>query len=208
MNTKTPIVHFFQKKLSGFSFDATSRQNLLFRNRLSNGLHQCIAIQRDSKSNGLAPNLAITYNPFWRGEPAKPLGLDAGFPQLRQKNRIVSAIDYWYFYEPTPIGLEMILDSILKDYHQYAVPFFSDAEKVILADKLLQTALREASKIPAERRLGLPEALASVNFVVARCNHPAFITLRDRIRDAWTSDVSKESKRWTSRLAYDTLVFV
>jgi hypothetical protein len=208
MNTKTPILRFFAQNLSEFVFDAQSRPNLLFRRRLPNRLFQCIAIQRDSKSNGLAPNLAVTYSPVWQGEPAVPLGIDRGFPQLRQNCRLVEAIEYWYFYQPTPDGLMATLETILADYHSLALPFFAQAQADLLADELLQTALREAASIPAELRIGLPEALAAVKYVVAKCDHPAFLALRDRIRRAWTEDMPKERKQWTNRLAYDVLVFV
>jgi hypothetical protein len=208
VNTKTPIIGFFADNLSAFLFDKQSRPNLVFRHRLPNGLFQCIAVQRDSKSNGLAPNLAVTYSSLWRGEPAVPLGIDRGFPQLRQKRQMVPAMDYWYFYEPTPAGLLSTLQVILADYHSLAIPFFAEAETELLGNKLLQTALREASTIPSEARIGLAEALAKAGYVVAKCEHPAFLALRDRIRAAWTNDVSKEQRRWTSRLAYDTLVFV
>lgn len=208
MNTKTPIIRFFTEKLPEFVFDEQSRPNLVFRHRLPNGLFQCIAIQRDSKSNGLAPNLAVTYSPVWRGEPAVPLGIDRGFPQLRQKNRMVPAMDYWYFYDPTPTGLLVTLQVILTDFYSLGVPFFAQAQTELLGDRLLQTALREAAAIPIEARVGLAEALAGVGHIVAKCEHPAFLAVRDRIREAWTDDISKEQRRWTSRLAYDTLVFV
>lgn len=208
VNTKTPIIRFLAEKLPDFLFDEQSRPNLVFRHCQPNGLLQCVAVQRDSKSHGLAPNLAVTYSPFWRGEPAVPLGIDRGFPQLRQKNRVVPAMDYWYFYDPTPAGLLSTLQTILADFHALAVPFFAQTEAELLGNKLLQTALREASAIPPESRVGLPEALAGVGYIVAKCEHPAFLALRDRIRAAWTDDVSKEQRQWTNRLAYDTLVFV
>ena len=77
-----------------------------------------------------------------------PLGIDRGFPQLRQKNRIVPAIDYWCFYNPTPAGLLSTLQVILADFHALALPFFAEAETELLGNKLLQTALREASAVP------------------------------------------------------------
>ena len=206
VNTKTPIIRFLAENLPEFLFDEQSRPNLVFRHRLPNGLFQCIAVQRDSKSHGLAPNLAVTYSRVWRGEPAVPLGIDRGFPQLRKKSRIVPAMDYWYFYDPTPAGLIFTLQAILADFHAIAVPFFAQAEADLLGDKLLQTALHEASAIPFEAHAGLVESLARVG--LAKCEQPAFLALRDRIRAAWTNDVSKEQRRWTSRLAYDTLVFV
>jgi len=208
VNTKTPIAQFFARKLPEFALDAQSRPNLLFRRRLPGRLFECIAIQRDSKSNGLAPNLAVTYSPFWRGEPAVPLGIDRGFPELRQNNRLVQAIDHWYFYQPTVEGLNATLEQILADYHLLAIPFFARAHTELLDDRVLQIALHEAATIPAESRIGLPESLAAVGHVVAKCDHPAFLALRDRIRAACTDDIPEEQKKWVNRLAYDALVFV
>lgn len=208
MNTKTPILQFFAENLSEYVFDFQSRPNLLFRRLLPGRLYECIAIQRDSNSNGLAPNLAVTYSPLWQGEPAVPLGIDRGFPQLRQNERLVQAIDYWYFYQPSTEGLDATLERILADYRLLAIPFFAQARAELLADKLLQTALREAAAIPPELRTGLPESLAAVGYVVAKCEHPAFLALRNRIRAAWTDDIPRDRRRWTNRIAYDVLAFV
>lgn len=208
MNTKTPIRQFFERKLPEYVFDPNSRPNLLFRRRLPCGLYECVAIQRDSKSNALAPNLAVTYSPVWRGEPAVPLGVDRGFPQLRQNKRLVEPVDYWYFYQPNSEGLNATLEQILADFHLLAIPFFAQGQVDLLADQLLQTALREAAEIPAESRRGLQESLAAVGYIVAKCEHPAYLAVRDRIRSAWTDGIPKERRQWTNRLAYDALVFV
>jgi hypothetical protein len=136
-----------------------------------------------------------------------PLGIDRGFPQLRRNERLVEAIEYWYFYQPTSAGLNDTLERILADFQLLAVPFFGWARKELLGHKLLQPALSAAEAIPAESRIGLPESLEAVGHVVARCEHPAFLAVRDRIRAAWTKDVPKDQRRSTSRLAYDVLVF-
>ena len=208
MNTKTPIVQFFGRRLPEFVFDAQSRPNLVFRRSLPGRLFECIAIQRDSKANGLAPNLAVTYCPSWRGEPAFPLGLDAVFAELRQNSRNVQIIESWYFYEPTVEGLNATLEQILADYHQLAVPFFARAQRELLDDRLLQTALREAATIPAESRTGLRESIESAGYLLANCNHPAFLALKDRIRAACTPDIPEEQRMRIAKLAYDTLVLV
>jgi hypothetical protein len=85
--------------------------------------------------------------------------------------------------------LNATLERILADSQQLAVPFFEWARKQLLGDKLLQAALRAAECIPAESRIGLPESLAAVGHVVARCEHPAFLAVRDRIRTAWTDGI-------------------
>ena len=136
------------------SFPSTSKAvpTWVFRHRLPNGLFQCIAVQRDFKSHGMAPNLAVTYSPVWRGESAVPLGIDRGFPNFARRNKWFRRSDYWYLYDPTPAGLlSDALQMILADFHALAVPFFGQAETELLGDKLLQTALREASAIPFER---------------------------------------------------------
>ena len=207
MNTKTPIVRLFAEKLPETAFDPQSRPNLLFRNRLPNNLYQCLAIQRDSKSNGLAPNLAVTYSPVWRGEPAAPLGIDRGFPQLRQNSRLVEAIDYWYFHERTGNGLISAAKNILADFPHLHCRFLLALKPNYWPTSCFKLrAWREP--IPAESRIGLPESLAAVRHVIAKCDHPAFLKLKDRIQAAWTEDVPKERRRWTNRLAYDTLVYV
>jgi hypothetical protein len=208
MNTKTPILGFFEEKLVEYVFDSASRPNLVFRRCLPGRIYECIAIQRDSKSNALAPNLAVTYSPSWRGEPAAPLGIDRGFPQLRRNQPLVEAIEYWYFYEPNPEGLDATLERILADFQLLAIPFFERARKQLLEDKLLQAALKAAEDFPAETRIGLTESLADVGYIVAKCEHPVFLAVRDRIRSAWSNDIPKHHRRWTSRLAYDVLAFV
>ena len=98
---------------------------------------------------------------------------------------------------------------ILADFHALAVPFFAQAETELLGDKLLSNRHpRSISTTFLKARAGLAKSVARVGYVVAKCEHPAFLGLRDRIRAAWTSDISKEQRRWTNRLAYDTLVFV
>src|SRR5262249_18453449 len=159
--------------------------------------------QRDSKSNALAPNLAVTYSPSWRGEPAAPLGIDRGFPQLRRNQRVVEAIEFWYFYEANPEGLGTTLGEILADFQLLAIPFFEWSRHQLLEYKLIQAALKAAEAIPLEARIGLPESLATVGYIVAKCEHPAFLAVRERIRSAWTDDIPKEQRRWTNRLAYD-----
>jgi len=121
---------------------------------------------------------------------------------------LVQAIDDWYFYEPTVDGLNATLEKILADYYQLAIPFFARAQKELLDDQLLQTALREAAAISVESRSGLAESLASAGYLLAKCDHPAFLALKDRIRAACTPDIPEARRRWINRLAYDALVFV
>lgn len=209
MNTKTPICKFFADKLPSHKLDPGSRPNLLvFRRRFLDRIYECVAIQRDSISNGLAPHLAVTYSSYWQGESASPLGINRGFPQLRRNEQLVEAIENWYFYRPHLEGLNSTLQTILADFQQLGIPFFESARKQLLGDKMLQAALRAAEAVTAEQRIGLPESLAEVGHFVARCKHPAFLVVRDRIRAAWTDDIPKEQRQWTSRLAYDVLTSI
>jgi hypothetical protein len=43
---------------------------------------------------------------------------------------------------------------------------------------------------------------------LTRLEHPAFVRLRDRLRAAYLPDILKEERQYTSRLAYDCLLFL
>lgn len=183
------------------------RPNLVFQHSQPTGIYRCIAVQRDSPSHGLAVQIAATYSPQWRGEPAYPVGIDSGLANLKLRSRTIEAMQYWEFYEPTPDGLRRTLTTIHQQFTQLAPAFFEQAERRLLSSRLLQLALSEARRISPEERAGLPEALEAVKCRLDHLEHPVFLRLRDRLRAAWTPDVPKEERQATSRLAYDCLVF-
>jgi hypothetical protein len=207
VNTKRPIVEFIAEHLPEYRFVPELRPNLVFQHLQPSGIYRCIAIQRDSASCGLAVEIAATYSPVWRGEPAVPLGVDTALVNLRLGTRMVDAMKYWTFYEPTPEGLRHTLGEIHREFMQLAPPFFKQAERQLLSSRLLQVALAEARCVPVQERVGLADALAAVKHRVRNLEHPAFLRVRDVIRAAWTPDVSKDERQWTNRLAYDCLVF-
>jgi hypothetical protein len=202
MNTKRPIVDFIAQQLPDFHFVGERRPNLLFRWRLPSGIYRMIAIQRDPPSNGLAIELAVTYNPNWRGEPAAPLGLSTGLANLRLKSRMIEAIQHWFFYEPSVEGLLKTLQEAHTQFDQFSPKFFEEAEGSLMSRRLLQLALAGARSVPAARLLGLGEAKGRL----VRMNHPAYLSLRDELREAWTPDIPREDRTWTNRLAYDCLM--
>jgi hypothetical protein len=104
VNTKRPIVEFLAEHLPQFRLVPELRPNLVFQHLQPSGIFHCGAIQRDSASRGLAVGIAATYSPVWRGEPAAPLGVDTALVELRLGSRMVDAMKYWTFYEPTPEG--------------------------------------------------------------------------------------------------------
>lgn len=89
-----------------------------------------------------------------------------------------------------------------------APPFFQEAERQLLSNKLLQLALVESRSISAEDRIGLTKALEAVEGRLLRLEHPAFIRLRDRLRDVWSPDIPKKDRQFTNRLACDCLLFL
>lgn len=208
MNTKRPIIEFYVEHLPQYGFVPELRPNLVFQHKQPSGIYRCIAVQRDSASCGLAVQIAATYNPFWRGEPAVPLGVDTALVNLRLGSRLVDAIRYWEFYDPTPEGLSLTLSKIHSEFVQLAPFFFQKSEKQLLSSRLLQVALSEARSVAAAGRVGLEEALMAVKHQVGKVEHPAFLRVRDVIRAAWTEGIPKEERQWTSRLAYDCLAFL
>ena len=207
-NTKTPIVRFMAEHLSDYVFDPDAKPNLVFRARQENGLFRCIAIGRSANPFGLYPNFAVTYNCHWGGEPASPLGRDAGIANLRLNSRTVPAVDQWITFDATAEGLNVALNSFYAIYAELALPFFESGTNDLISSKLLQLAVREAALTPAEARQGLEQCLREAGHRVDRLDHPAFLRLRDTLRSAWTPDVSKDERRWTSRLAYDSLTTI
>jgi hypothetical protein len=207
VNTKHPIVDFFADHLPEYRFIGDRRPNLVFQYSQPSGIYRCIAVQRDSPSHGLAIQIAATYSRHWRGEPAYPIGFDTGLANLKLRSRTIEAMQYWEFYEPTPDGLRRTLTTIHHQFRQLAPAFFEQAESSLLSSRLLQIALSDVRRISPEERAGLPEALDAVKCRLDHLEHPVFLRLRDRLRAAWTPNVSKEERQATSRLAYDCLVF-
>jgi hypothetical protein len=208
LNTTTPIVRFMAEHLPEYVFDPDAKPNLVFRAPQENGLFRCIAIGRSSNPFGLYPNFAVTYNRHWGGEPASPLGRDAGIANLRLNSRTVPAGDQWITFDATAEGLNHALNSLYAIYQELAVPFFESSTNDLISSKLLQIALREAALTPPEAREGLEQCLSEAGHRVDRLDHPAFLRVRDILRSAWTPDVSKEERQWTSRLTYDSLATI
>ncbi len=206
MQTKKPIVDFFAEHLSEYSFVPELRPCLIFRQSQLNGIFRSLAVQRDSNSNGLAIAIASTYDPVWQGGTAFRTGQDTLLPDLRLSARFLSDVQHWYFYKPTLDGLRKTLTAIHLEFKKLTPRFFRRAESALLSDRLLQVALKEARRTSPEERAGLENALEAVRGHIAKVDHPAFLQVRDALRDAWTAEVSKEARRGTSRLAYDCLM--
>jgi hypothetical protein len=189
-------------------FIGENRPNLLFQQLRSSGIYGYIAIQRDEISHGIAVQLSSTYNPYWKGEPAAPLGVDTGLSNLRLQTDTLDVIQHWHFYEPTLVDLQRVLTEIQRQLVEFASSFFEQAEQQLLSSHLLQLALVEVCNIPEEECIGLREAADAVQGRLTRLEHPAFVRLRDRLRAACPPDILKEERQYTSRLAYDCLLFL
>jgi len=200
MNAKTPIVRFFAECLPEFQFVPDLRPNLIFRQLRPSGIYLNFAVQRDSAAHGLATVIACTYDPNWRGESALPLGISAALVNLRLGSRLIDAMLYWTFYEPTLDGLHIALKSIHEEFKKLAPPFFAESERRLASNPLIQAGLAEARRIPAAERVGLADA-ASTARVLRKLDHPAFMRVRDAVQAAWTPEVSKDERRWTSGIA-------
>jgi hypothetical protein len=205
VNTKRLIVDFLADRLPEHRFMGERKPNLVFQYAQQNAIYRCIAIQRDSASHGLSVQLAATYNPRWRGEPAYPIGFDTGLANLKHRNHVIEAIKHWESYEPTLTGLQRTLAEIHRQFQDLVPAFFKESENQLLSNSLLQIALTESKRIPAEERSELQTALESVKFRLDRLEHPIFLRLRDRLRAAWTPDIPKEQRQATNRIAYDCL---
>ena len=208
LNSKTPIVRFMAEHLPGYAFDPVASPNLVFREPQGDGLFRCVAIGRSTAPYGIYPNFAVTYNRSWGGEPASPLGREAGIANLRLDSRAVPAGDQWITFEPNAEALAEAMDSFYTIYRELAVSFFESCTAELISSKLLQIAIREAAQVPAEEREGLEQRLSELGHRVDRLDHPAFLKLRDILRAAWTPDVPKEERQWTSRLSYDSLMLI
>ncbi len=196
------------ERLPEYRFDQEAKPNLVFRERQDAGLFRCIAMGRSSKPHAIYPNFAVTYHGNWGGEPASPLGREAGIANLRLNSRTVPAADQWIAFEPTENGLAEALEAFYEIYHGLAIRFFESATAELTSSKLLQLAISEAAATPDEAREGLKQCLAEARHRVDRLDHPAFLRLRDILRSAWTPDVSKEERQWTNRLCYDSLIAI
>ncbi len=206
MNTKRPIVDFFAERLPDYCFVGERRPNLVFQCRLSNGIFRMIAMQRDSRSHGLAVELAATYNPRWSGEPALPLGVSAGLANLRLKDMMIEVMEHWFFYEPTPEGLRRTVEEIHRQFVALSPVFFNEAENKLLSSRLLQLALVESRSTVPSDLAGIQQALKTVNYKLADLDHPAYLRLRHRLQDAWTPEVSKTERQMSNRIACDCLL--
>ncbi len=205
MNTKRPILDFFQEHFAEYSFSAERRPNLLFKKREQTAIYHCIALQRDNKSCGLAVEIAATYNPLWRGESAPPLGISSGLANLRLQQSSIEIMQHWRFYEPTAEGLMLTLKSIKREFDQLAPAFYSSADEQLLSNRILQLALNESAQMTLDECEGLEEALSAAKLLLRNLQHPAYIRLRDRLQAAWTSETPDRQRGWTNRLACECI---
>ncbi len=194
-----------ESKFDCYGYDQTAKPNLLFRRTQPNGLYRCISIGRHSNPYGLYPFFALTYNKHWEGEPASPLGRDGGRANLIRDSRAVPAEEQWITFDPNQESLNEALNILFEEFKKFVEPFFEKAEKELLNSKLLQTALKEADSISMKELEGLEERLQHFGGVVSRLDHPAYLKVKQSLRNEWTEEVSKEERSWTSRLAYDSL---
>jgi hypothetical protein len=206
MNTKRPIIDFFAEHLPEYRFVGERRPNLVFQCRLPSDIFRMIAVQRDSRSNGLAVELAATYNPKWSGEPAIPLGVSAGLANLRLKNMMIEVMEHWNFYEPTPEGLRRTLEEIHRQFEALSPAFFKEAENKLQSSRLLQLALAESRNTASSELAGIQQALVTAKYKLADLEHPAYLRLRSRLQDAWTPEVPKDERRMSNRIACDCLL--
>jgi hypothetical protein len=206
MNTKRPILDFFAERLPEYRFMGERRPNLVFQCQLPSGIFRMIAMQRDSPSHGLAVELAATYNPKWRGEPALPLGVSAGLANLRLKNMMIDVMEHWFFYEPTPDGLRRTLEEIHRQFTALSPAFFTEAENKLLTSRLLQLALAESRCITPSDLVGIQQALEAVRGKLADFEHPAYLGLKNKLQEAWTPDVPKAERKMSNRIACDCLL--
>jgi hypothetical protein len=206
MNTKRPIIDFFADRLPEYRFTSERRPNLLFQYRLPNGIFRMIAVQRDSPSNGLAVELAATYNPRWRGEPALALGVSAGLANLRLKSMTIEVLEHWFFYQPTPEGLRRTLEEIHRQFVSLSPEFFTAAENKLLSSCLLQLALAESRSTAPKDLAGIQQALEAANYMLADLDHPAYRRLRTKLQEAWTPEVPKAERQMSNRIACDCLL--
>ena len=200
MNTKRPIIDFFAERLPEYRFVAERRPNLLFQCQLPTGIFRMIAVKRDSPSCGLSVQVAATYDPRWSGEPAQPLGVDAGLASLRLKSMVIEAMEHWNFYEPTPDGLRRTLEEIHQEFEALSPAFFNEAEDKLLSSCLLQLALAESGKASPSELAGFERACAAKRNL-ADFKHPEYLRLPGRLQDAWAPDVPDDERQMSNCIA-------
>lgn len=203
MNTKRPILEFFAEHLPQYTFipGLGDRWSLMFRLSQPNGIYRYVVICRQPAPYSILTDaIAATYHPAWRGGSAMPIGISISLAELRAGKRCLEAEKYWTSYKPTPEGLREALCEILNDFERLSPSFFEQTEQQLLSSRLLQVALAESRRIPPAERAGLAEASAATKYF-RNLEHPAFLRLRDAIREAWAPDISKEERQWTSKLA-------
>ncbi|HVN41936.1 MAG TPA: hypothetical protein VMT50_04070 [Steroidobacteraceae bacterium] len=207
MQTKRPIVEFFAERFPAFRFIGEWRPILVFRGDAVDELFRAIALQRDGPSCGLATQLGVSYKPSWRGEPAKPMGLDTGLEHLRLGSRLVPIEEAWFHYEATREGLLETLEEIAQQLERYAPLFFDDAERRLRDNRLLQAALARAKSVPAEAKAGLEEACIAGGYRLDALTHPAYIQMRDYLQTLVTKATPEDEVGWLRSIAYSSLLW-
>ncbi len=134
------------------------------------------------------------------------LGVSAGLANLRLKSMSIEAMEHWNFYEPTPEGLRRTLEGIRREFQALSPAFFKEAETKLLSSRLLQLALAESRNTAPNELAGIQRALVTAKYLLADLEHPAYLRLRRRLRDAWTPEVPENERRWSDRIACDCLV--
>ena len=165
-----------------FIYDDNSKRYLIFRNKKLRDIYNFIHFQIDYSSNGIALNSAATYNIEWEGEPAYPLGKDAGIENIKQNSRVVNALDGWYFCENNFSNLEEILIKINKDIKKYVLPYLKISTKELQEDKLLQYCLKTSNKYRINRK-DFEEELRKVKYIIKDLTNPVFLSFLEDAND-------------------------
>ena len=103
--------------------------------------------------------------------------------------------------EPTHEGLRRALEEIHRQFQLLSPAFFEEAENKLLSSRLLQLALAEARSTAPNELAGNHEALAAAKYILPDLEHPAYLRLRTKLQEAWTSEVPEAERRMSNAIA-------
>ncbi len=163
-----------------FKFDDNSKRYAIFRKKTIGGIYNFIHFQIDYKANGITLNSAVTYNKEWEGEPAFPIGKDAGIENIKKNMRAVNALDGWYFSENAFSNIDETLRRINIDIRKYILPYLEKSTMELQQDKLLQYCIESAKQYEINRD-DFEEELKQCKFIIKDLRNPQYLSFLDNV---------------------------
>lgn len=205
MRVKPSLVTVMSEKFPDFPLHLT-KGNRYFFSRSSNGkLFEHIVFQRDGKAGAFYVDLAITYDPDWRGNSPGPLGRWASLAELKRGRSFINAIEHWYTYGNSKDNLQQILGHIINDITRFGLPFFRDKRKELNSNAVLQhgfSIIQETGPLSQEEWEQLDADLKVANWHVTEIKNEKFEELKAKL-----NKYAKETKSSLEQLIIDRIAF-